>query len=242
MFGGNGAGGKQNRVSGSGIIILAVGNEEKRESDDESPAQIAIRLCVGREEAEKQASEPEGKAKWIHHQDLLADVCERWVGDVFAGRANVAHQFEKGPMVPDVPDQVGEEDQQRDGATGKKPGREQKLALRGEKESEKQCECEDRDGIFVFESQTSDGAKREPELRILRLDHPQNHVSASGPEQWLERIHRELMIDGPPHGRSCAEQCGESNTEALRAEFAGERGDEEDARSACERGPKNQRG
>src|SRR5215471_8917897 len=162
MFGGNGAGGKQNRVSGSGIIILAVGNEEKRESDDESPAQIAIRLCVGREEAEKQASEPEGKAKWIHHQDLLADVCERWVGDVLASRADVVHQFEKRPMVVDVPNQVGQEDQERDSAASDEPGREQQFSLRGEKESEKQCECEDRDGVFVLESQTSDCAKRYP--------------------------------------------------------------------------------
>ena len=125
MFSGNGPGGEQNRVSRRGIIILAVGNEEKRVIDDKGPPESAIPLGVAGEKVKEQAAEPKRKAERIHHQDLLDGVGKRRVGDVLAGDSDVVHQFEKRPVMLDIPNQIGKENHKRDGASGKKPGRKQ---------------------------------------------------------------------------------------------------------------------
>src|SRR5690348_4463359 len=99
----------------------------------------------------------------------------------------------------EIPDQIGKEDQERDGAAGKKPGRKQELAMLRKKKSGEESEGEDRDGIFVFESEASDCAKSKPEFRILGVDHAQDRVSATGPEQRLQSVHSELVVNDPPH-------------------------------------------
>src|SRR5262252_5389879 len=176
MFSRKRAGREQNRIRWSGIIILSVRNQEEGQSDDESPAKIAIRLGGAGEKVKQQASEPERKTEWIHHQNLLADICERRIGDVLASDAYVVHQLEKGPVLLDVPNQIRKEEQERNGPASKKPRREQKLALFGEEKSEKQGERKDRNGVFVFEAQASNHAESDPEFWILRVHHSQNHV------------------------------------------------------------------
>src|SRR5690348_8806764 len=98
----------------------------------------------------------------------------------------------------EVPDQIGKEDQERDGAAGKKPGRKQELAVLRKKKSGEESESEDRDGVFDFEAESGDRAKGKPEFRILRVDHANDRVSAARPEQRLKGVHGELMIDDPP--------------------------------------------
>src|SRR5437879_12358536 len=112
-------------------------NQEKRESDNERPSEIAIRLCGAGEKIKKQSAEPEWKAARIHHQDLLSQVRGRRVSNVFASDADIVHQFEERPVMLDIPNQIGKEDQKRYGAAREKPWRKQKLALLGGKKSEK---------------------------------------------------------------------------------------------------------
>src|SRR5690242_17381100 len=99
----DGARGKQNRIGGSGIVVLAVREKEKCEGDEEGPAEDAIVFGSAREQIKEQAAEPKWKAEGIHHQDLLHGVSTGRVGNVFAGNANVVHQFEKRPVMLDVP-------------------------------------------------------------------------------------------------------------------------------------------
>ena len=217
-------------------------NQEKREGDNERPSEIAIRLCGAREKIKKQAAEPEWKSEWIHHQDLLGQVRGRRVSNVFASAADIVHQFEERPVVLDIPNQVGKKDQERHRAAREKPWRKQKFALLREKKSEKQSEGKDGDGVFIFEPESGDGAESEPELWVLRVNHAQDGVSTTGPEQRFESIHGELVIDDPPHRGSGGQCGGKRNAVALRAKFARERGDQNDARRSRQRRPENQRG
>ncbi len=98
--------------------------EENGDGDDEGPAEGAVGLRAWREEKRKQAAQPEGKAERLHHQNLLGQIGRGREDDVFAGGANVIHQLEEGPVVLDVPKEVGKKDQEGDGAAREKPRRE----------------------------------------------------------------------------------------------------------------------
>ncbi len=109
----------------------------------------------------------------------------------------------------DIPDEIGEEDQQRDAGAGEYQWREEQFSLRREQKPEQQCACKDRDGIFVFQCQAGDGTEHKPQLSVPCPDHVQNHIGTADPEERLERIHRELMVDDPPYCWRCGEQRGQ---------------------------------
>ncbi len=232
---------EQNRVSRSGVIIFSVRNQEKREDNHERPAEIAIRFRGAGEKIKEQAAKPERKAERIHHHDLLGQVRAGRVGDVLSGDSNVVHQFEERPVVLDIPNQVGKEDQERYGTAREKPWGEQELALPREKKSEKQSEGKNGDGIFVFEPEASDGTESEPELWVLRVNHAQDGVSAAGPKQRFEGVHGELVIADPPHRGSGGQRPGKRDAVALRAKLAREGGDQNNARGSSQRRPENKR-
>ena len=121
-----------------------------------------------------------------------------------------------------VPNQVWQKDQKRDCASGENPWRKQDPALARQKNAGDQCRGEDYYRILVLEPDSSDSTEHQPQFRISCFDESQHRERQATPKQRLETIHRELMIDDPPHTGCRCERGSENGTETSCTKLARE--------------------
>src|SRR5207244_1449649 len=93
------------------LFWVGVEDEEDRVADQITPSQRAVGLEARGEEQREQPREPDRGGEGIHQQGLLEEVGERSQHDVTAFGADAAHELDERPVVLDVPEQVGKENE-----------------------------------------------------------------------------------------------------------------------------------
>jgi len=124
----------------------------------------------------------------------------------------------------DVPQQVGQEDQEGGKAAQPDPFIEEHAALFGEQQAHDDSQAEDGDGILFFHADPGDHAEPQPVPRIIPLDGQNGEVSAAHPQIGFKAVGAEQTavrkILRHDDGADGAEQHGE----AASTEFPGQDG------------------
>src|SRR5437660_1681084 len=80
----------------------------------------------------------------MQQQNLLGEEFKRRESHVSSAGPDVGHQFEKRPVIVDIPNQVRQEDQKCGNATQPEPLLQQNTALPGQQKSHHNAETQDR--------------------------------------------------------------------------------------------------
>src|SRR5262245_43593560 len=101
-----------------------------------------------------------------------------------------------GIAVVDFPEKIGQEDEKSSG--GAEPDFDvSELFARGrDEEPRSQAGTEKEHGMFVEEAESRDNAEQKPETRAAAVQNPQDNRGAEHPENWLERVHGEKVVEG----------------------------------------------
>ncbi len=146
---GDGSGGEEDGVDGGEVVVLGVEAEHDRKEDEVSEGDPAhVGEGAGAEEGDD-SGDPEEGGEWVEHGDLAEEEGQEAEDDVFVAERSVAEEFQGGPVVVDLPEEVGEgdEDEERDGDGGVTAGEDGSLG--SEEESDEECEEEEGHGGLV---------------------------------------------------------------------------------------------
>src|SRR5579859_3690596 len=124
-------GGQQHRINGSKIIILSMEYEENCEASQVAPAQRAVRLQTRRDEKCDQARNPDRSSERMNQQRLLEEILRQRQDHIATLGSNIAHQFDKRPVVMNVPEQVWQKNKKGREPTYPNPRIEKNAALLG---------------------------------------------------------------------------------------------------------------
>ena len=144
--------------------------------------------------------------------------------DVAALGADVAHQFDEGPVVVNVPQQIGKKNQEGGDTAEPDPGIEEDAALRGQEKTDDDAEAEDGDGIFFLQAESGDHAEPEPIAGTVALDGEDGEIGAAHPEIGFEAVGAEQASVGKILWRYDDGDRAEEQGEAASAELAGDDG------------------
>ena len=98
----------------------------------------------------------------MHEECLIEQKWNRTFHHVAAAGSNVSHQFEKRPMMLNVPDYIGQPDQHGDDETDPDPFVRQGAAFACEQESDDNSAAEKKHRPFVENANSGDHAKPNP--------------------------------------------------------------------------------
>ena len=135
--------------------------------------------------------------------------------DVAAAAADVLLQFEKREMMLNVPQKVRQKDQECNRASHPKPGTGEQAALGREEEPEDNAGAENQHRVFVFEPDSGAYAEPDPQLCVACFDHAHDEPDAAQPEQRLERVHGQQIVETEDSRR----HKHRDRSEALRKQF-----------------------
>ena len=96
-----------------------------------------------REQQSEQSREPDGGGEGVHEQRLLEEERKRSQHHVTAFGAYGPHQLNKRPVVLDVPEHVGKEDEEGGESAEPDPLVEEDAALLGQQQADDDAEAED---------------------------------------------------------------------------------------------------
>src|SRR4029077_19749741 len=105
--------------------------EKDRIADQIAPAQRAVGLEARTKQQSEQSCKPDGRGEWVYEQRLLEEVGERSQHHVAAFGADSPHGLNERPVMLNVPEQVGKEDQEGGDAAEPDPLVEEDTALLG---------------------------------------------------------------------------------------------------------------
>ena len=160
----------------------------------------------------------------MNENRLLEEVFARTENHIAPFGADVAHQFKERPVVVNVPEQVREEDQERRGTAEPYPFVQEETAVLGEEQADHNSEAEDRDGVFLLETETRDCAKPEPEARLAAFHGENREVRATHPQVWFKAVCGEQAAVGKILRRDQNGDGTQQESKAAPAEFAGDEG------------------
>ena len=141
-----------------------------------------------------QSREPDQEQDRIHGNDLLLDEPQRTEHDVLSLATHILQILERWKMTVRLPDQIGQEERDRDGAGNPDPGLGKFAAMMGEQQSNRYRETEEECGMLVLEAQTRQYAEPDPQTRVARAQDARDHQNAAHPVQRLERIHGQQAV------------------------------------------------
>jgi hypothetical protein len=133
-------------------------------------------------------SKPDGCGKRLNQQGLLKEVLRQGKDHVTAFGTDVVHELEEGPLIVNIPEQVGQENQEGCAAAQPDPAIEEDAALGGEQKADDHAEAKQCDGIFFLEANARDHAEPEPVVWIIALDGEEGEVGAAHPESGFEAV------------------------------------------------------
>ena len=91
-------------------------------------------------------------------------------------------------MVVDIPQQVGEKDQEGGETSEPYPFIGEDATLPGQQQSDDNSKTENGDGIFFFQAESGYGAEPQPVTRVVALDGENREVGAAHPQIGLEAV------------------------------------------------------
>src|ERR1700730_5893987 len=101
----------------------------------------------------------------MNQERLLEEIFREGKDDIAAFGADVAHQLDEGPVIVNVPEQVGKENQEGGETTEPYPASEEDTPLSSEHKSDDHAEAEEGNGIFFLEADAGDHTETEPVTR-----------------------------------------------------------------------------
>src|SRR6202011_5136885 len=99
--------GQQHGIDGGEVVILAVERKQRCVTNQIAPAEKAVRLESRGKKQCQQAGDPNGRGERMNQKSLLEEVLKWSEHYIAVFGFDVAHQFEEGPMVLNVPEKVG---------------------------------------------------------------------------------------------------------------------------------------
>ena len=94
----------------------------------------------------------------------------------------------------------------------------------GEEQADHNCEAEDRDGVFLLETETRDHAKPEPVAGFVAFDRENREVRATHPQVWFKAVCGEQAAVGKILRRDQNGDGTQQESKAAPAEFTGDEG------------------
>src|SRR5258706_5816172 len=182
------AGGQQHGINRSEVVVLAVEHEEGRVADHIAPAQRAVGLESHGEQQSEKSHEPDRGGEGIHKQRLLEEVGKRPQLHVAAFSTDSPNELKERPVVLDVPEHIGKEDEEGSESAEPDPFVEEDSALLRQQQAGDDAEAEESDGVFLFKANPSDNAKPEPVSWIISLDVQDGEEGATHPQFGFETV------------------------------------------------------
>ena len=124
----------------------------------------------------------------MKQQGLLKEVLRQGKDNVAAFGTDVVHELEEGPLIVDIPEQVGQENQEGCATAQPDPATEEDAALRGGQQTDDHAEAKQGDGIFFLQANPRDHAEPQPVAWIIPLDGKDGEVGAAHPEIGFEAV------------------------------------------------------
>src|SRR5260370_21148830 len=181
-------GGQQHGINRSEVVVLAVEHEKGRVADHIAPAQRAVGLeSHGKQQSEK-SPKPNRGGEGVHKQRLLEEVGKRPQHDVAAFSANTPNELNERPVVLDVPENIGKEDEEGSESAEPDPLVEEDAALLRQQQADDDAEAEESNGVFLLKADTRDHAKPAPVSWIIALDRQECEVSATHPQVGFKTV------------------------------------------------------
>ncbi len=119
----------------------------------------------------------------MHVNNLLPDESCRAEYDILSLTPHVFEVFDGGEVMPDLPNDVGEENCERNCARNPDPLLREFAAMVGEEQSQNDREPEGERGRFIFEAQASQNSEPQPEKRVSRAQNARQDKYAPHPGQ-----------------------------------------------------------
>ena len=199
-------------------------DEKDRVAEKIAPAQRPVGLEVHREQQSKQSREPDRGGEGIYQQGLLEEVGKRSQHHVAAFGADGPHELNERPVVLDVPEHVGKEDEEGGDSAEPDPLIEEDAPLLGQQQADDDTQAEDSNGVFLFQAKTRNQAKPEPVAWLIALDGEEGEVGAAHPEVGFETIRTEQTAVRKILGCDKRADSAEEEGVAAPAELAGDGG------------------
>ena len=156
-------------------------NHERNEIHEGDHAVAAIAQVAD------EAGDPERRGSEVGADEELTE--EEAVGAAFADIAlvNVLEEGVGDPIVTGEPDEIGEENEERESDASPEPAGLEKAACGGEDEAgENACDVEN-DGVFGFEAETQHSADGDPPAGVAGFEEADNEVGGENPPKKIER-------------------------------------------------------
>src|SRR5205807_9384819 len=143
-------------------------------------------------------------------------------------------------IMADEPDQIRQKDQERTKSAQPDPGIRKETPLRREQERDKNRDGEERGRVFVFHSESDEEAEAKPMTGLALVNRADDAPRARDPDERLERVHREPMMEDQINRRGKDRGRGQPLRENAPAHFAREFAGQPNCGAAGERGEQAQ--
>ena len=208
--------------------------DEEREHREIEERQDPPRPRRPREEPEEQPREPQGRRDRVHGEDLIQqEFPERDRRHLL--RRRVAHELERGPAVPRLPQHVRQEEGGGDRPRDPRPGRGEPSTVRREQQADQQAAAEPQRADLVQEPEAQDHAEDEPVARGAGVERLDQHQDREGPEEEIETVHGEVPVGAEEDERERGAERREDLGVAPAPEPARDQPGEEHGRRSRER-------
>lgn len=176
---GKAAGGEEDGVDGDDVVVLGVESHHADEEEDVGEAEVAVGAAP---EEVDEAGDPDEGGCGVEVEDLGEEE-DGW-GEffVFVFYAAVVEELPRGPVVVELPENVGEDEQEHDGDAVYGPLAAEKRSLRADDEGGEEGEEEEGHRRLVEEAQTGGEAEEEPEFLGAAVGHEDDSKERGHPE------------------------------------------------------------
>src|SRR5258708_32137852 len=145
-------------------------NDEHGKRRQITPAKEPVGVQSGRKEKCEYSGDPHRRKDRVNDENLLREVCRGRKDHITAIGLDVAHQLRKGPVIPDIPDDIRKENHKDECAAKPDPLLAKNIALLGQQKSDYDAESEHRNRVLFFQANARDNTKPEPVTWVVALD------------------------------------------------------------------------
>ena len=131
------------------------------------------------------------------------------------------HPLQRGPALSEVPDEIGEKDEYGQGNPDPEITTPYIATALGQEYADTQAEDQQEQRNLVLKADARHDPERNPQLRILRFNDPDEDEDADLPEQKVDEVHGVDVELKEVADRSKTRDCCQEEGESLPAELPG---------------------
>src|SRR5258708_18701395 len=137
-------------------------NDEHGKRRQITPAQEPVGLQPGRKEKCEYSGDPHRRKDRVNDENLLREERRGRKHHIAAIGLDVVHQLGKGPVIPDIPENIWKKNQKGESAAKPDPLLAKNIALLGQQKSHYDAESEHRNRVLFFQANARNNTKPEP--------------------------------------------------------------------------------